>query len=81
MESSYLEDGSHISFGLDITELKKREKAMNNCKCAIDATPVRVMLWDKDDKLLMANEFVRERFAEIRFQLQPGITTREEFSK
>ena len=29
MESSFLKDGSHISFGLDITELKNREKELN----------------------------------------------------
>ena len=37
MESSYLEDGSHISFGLDITELKNRENALNQLQTAIDA--------------------------------------------
>ena len=81
MESSYLEDGSHISFGLDITELKNRENALNQLQTAIDATPVRIMLWDKDETLIMANDFVRKRFKKLGFQLQPGITTREEFQE
>ena len=79
MESSYLEDGSHISFGLDITELKKRENTLNQLQTAIDATPVRIMLWDNDATLIMANDFVRKRFKKLGFQLRPGITTREEF--
>ena len=39
------------------------------------------MLWDKDETLIMANDFVRKRFKKLGFQLQPGITTREEFQK
>ena len=62
MESTYLNDGSHISFGLDITELKKREKSMRQLQMAIDATPARIMLWDKNEQLIMANEFIRNKF-------------------
>ena len=80
MENAFLEDGSHISFGLDITELKNREKTTNQLQTAIDAAPVRIMLWDKDATLIMANDFVRKRFIKtLGYQLRPGITTREEF--
>ena len=63
MESTYLNDGSHISFGLDITELKKREKSMRQLQMAIDATPARIMLWDKNEQLIMANEFIRNKLS------------------
>ena len=81
MESTYLDDGSHISFGLDITELKNREKAMRQLQIAIDAAPVRIMLWDEDDKLIMANEFIRERMSGYGFTIRPGVTKRGELQE
>ena len=81
MESTYLDDGSHISFGLDITELKNREMAMRQLQIAIDAAPVRIMLWDEDDKLIMANEFIREIMSGYGFTIRPGITKRGELQE
>ena len=81
MESSFLKDGSHISFGLDITELKTREKAMNRLQSAIDATPVRIMLWDENNILIMANNFVRSRMEGYGVVIEPGKTELNKYMK
>ena len=76
-----LKDGGSITFGTDITELKTRERAMKRLQEAIEEVPapIRIILWDKDDKIVTTNNFIKERMREFGFDVIPGITTGSEY--
>ena len=74
MEDGILADGSKIQIGTDITGRKKRERILNQLQEAIEAAPLRISLFGKDDKLILANKFVREKFKNLGLELIPGRT-------
>ena len=49
------DDGSLLSVYTDITDIKKQEKEYKQLANAIEIIPNNMMLWDKDNKLIMAN--------------------------
>ena len=55
-----LKNGGLLSIGTDITELKKTQRQQEDLLEAINEVPILVMLWDKNDKLLFANNFSRK---------------------
>mgnify|MGYP001364206903 CR=1 FL=1 len=74
MEDGMLADGSKIQLGTDITRRKTREKILNQLQEAIEAAPLRISLFGNDDKLILANKFVREKFKDLGLELVPGET-------
>ncbi len=76
-----LKNGGTITFGTDITELKSSESSLQRLQEAIKEVPgpIRIILWDKDDKLLMTNKFVEERMKEFGLKIVPGETTGNEY--
>jgi len=71
--SSRLDDGSTLQFGTDITEIKKRENSLKQLSDAIEIIPNMMMLWDKDNKLIMANKKARNIQKRMGFDLSPGV--------
>ena len=49
-----LNDGSTISLWSDITQIKNRETRLKQLADAVDVMPNTLMLWDKDNNLIMA---------------------------
>jgi PAS domain S-box-containing protein len=70
-------EGGIISVRIDITELKKheaeREAAQTRLKDAIEAMPASLVLYDRDEKVLLRNEHATKFFPEVADLLVPGI--------
>ena len=66
------EDGSLLSVYTDITDLKKQQIELKQLADAIEFTPSNLMLWDKDNKLIMANKKARDENAKRGFSLKKG---------
>ena len=69
-----LVDGSTISLYVDITDLKQVEKKQNQLVNAIDVMPNSISLWNKDDKLIMANKTSINDMKKLNFDLKPGVS-------
>ena len=54
-------DGHMITVITDVTERKKVLKCKSRLSNAIDSIPSHVMFWDKDEKLIKANELSNKR--------------------
>ena len=67
-----LNDGSTISLWSDITEIKKGQKSLQLLNDAIEIIPNMLMLWDKENYLIMANEKARDIQKRMGFNLRPG---------
>ena len=67
-----LNDGSTISLWSNITEIKNRETKFKQLVDAIDFLPNDVMLWDKNNKLIMANKKAIEKYEDKNFKMIPG---------
>ena len=68
-----LEDGSTISLWSDITEIKQVEDSQKQLIDAIDVMPNSISLWDKDNKLIMANKTSINDMKKLNFELKPGV--------
>ncbi|MGH6975488.1 MAG: PAS-domain containing protein, partial [Stellaceae bacterium] len=70
-------DGGLISVRNDITELKKHEKeheaAQARLKDAIEVMPASLILYDRDEKILLRNDHAVKFFPEVADLLVPGI--------
>jgi len=70
-------EGGIIGVRIDITELKKheteREAAQTRLKDAIEAMPASLILYDRDEKVLLRNEHAAKFFPEVADLLAPGI--------
>ena len=66
------EDGSLLSIYTDITDLKKQQLEFKQLADAIEFTPSNLMLWDKHNKLIMANKKARDENAKRGFNLKKG---------
>ena len=68
------DDGSLLSVYTDITDLKKQQTELKQLADAIEFTPNMLMLWDKDNHLIMANKKARSIQKKIGFNLKPGVS-------
>ena len=71
------DDGSLLSVYTDITDIKKQEKEYKQLANAIEIIPNNMMLWDKDNKLIMANAKARDDNASRGFNLKKGASRLE----
>ena len=71
------ENGSLLSVYTDITDLKKQQTELKQLADAIEFTPSNLMLWDKDNKLIMANKKARDENAKRGFDLIKGASRLE----
>lgn len=55
-----LDDGSLITVVSDLTKFKKQEAELKRLRTATDLSSVGAMIWDKDDKLVYVNQFVKD---------------------
>ena len=76
-----LPDGSLMQLFTDISEIKEKEKKMQQLSDAIDQLPNNLMLWDKDYNLVMANQEAKLRLKKnINFDIHPGVSRKEMIS-
>ena len=61
-----------LSVFTDISEIKEREKSLKLLNDAIEIIPNMLMLWDKENNLIMANEKARNIQKRMGFNLKPG---------
>ena len=71
------EDGSLLSVYTDITELKKQEIEYKQLANAIEVIPNNMMLWNRENKLIMANAKARNDNASRGFDLKKGASRLE----
>ena len=67
-----LKDGSLLSIFSEITDIKNKEAQYKQLVDAVEILPNDVMLWDKENKLVIANEVARSNQSERGFILEPG---------
>ena len=70
--SKRLPDGGTLQIVTNITEVKKKEKEFKQLVDAIDFLPNDVMLWDKNNNLVMANKKAVEKYDDKNFKMVPG---------
>ena len=70
--SKRLPDGGTLQIVTNITEVKKKEKEFKQLVDAIDFLPNDVMLWDKNNNLIMANKKAVEKYEDKNFKMVPG---------
>ena len=58
-------------------EIKKGEKSLKQLRDSIEIIPNMLMLWDKDNNLIMANESSRRDQKKLGFDLKPGASRLE----
>ena len=75
--STRLPDGGVFSILSNITEIKKREASLKQLSDAIEITPNAILLWDKDQRLVMGNKTARDVQKTLDYDLKPGILRRE----
>ncbi len=69
-----LEDKSTISLWSDVTEIKQVEESQKQLIDSIEIIPNMLMLWDKDNQLIMANKKARDIQKRMGFDLKPGVS-------
>ena len=66
-----MENGDTVQRFADVSSDRKREAELRRVYDAIDATTVGIALWDKDHKLIFANEWGRQIQSSFGFDLAP----------
>ena len=69
-----LDDGSLLSIFSDVSEIKRRETEYKLVSDALNTLPHGATLWDKDDKLIMANTFAYDIWKAGGIIMNPGDT-------
>jgi signal transduction histidine kinase/CheY-like chemotaxis protein len=69
-----LDDGSTLSLWSNITHIKEGEKSLKILSDAIEIIPNMLMLWDKEQNLIMANKKARNIQKRMGFDLKPGVS-------
>ena len=70
-----LDDGSTISLWSDITEIKNREIENRQLNTAIQEIPSPVLIWDKNNKLVLGNAEAKKRFEKFSgYKLNKNLT-------
>ena len=59
LSTNRLADGGLVTISTDVTDLKKNNQALERLLSAMQKVPNGMMLWDKDDSLVFANDFVQ----------------------
>ncbi len=75
--SKRLPDGGTLQLVTNVTEIKKREIELKRLVDAVDNMPTQVILWDKDNNLLMANKEVKLKEKTLGLKFEPGINRLE----
>ncbi|MDC0227243.1 PAS-domain containing protein [Alphaproteobacteria bacterium] len=70
--SKRLPDGGTLQIVTNITEIKQGQKSLKLLNDAIEIIPNMLMLWDKENNLIMANEKARNIQKRMGFDLKPG---------
>ncbi len=70
--SKRLPDGGTLQIVTNITEIKQGQKSLKLLNDAIEIIPNMLMLWDKENNLVMANEKARNIQKRMGFNLKPG---------
>ena len=68
-----LADGSTFTVFTDITERKKREETAQRLTEALELISTGIMFWDRDHRLIMANQLARDFQDKHGFKLEPGV--------
>jgi signal transduction histidine kinase/CheY-like chemotaxis protein len=63
-------DGGIVSIGTDITAVKEAERRLHD---AIDSVNEGFILYDRDDRVVLFNQRIRDHFGELTDIIQPGI--------
>ncbi len=72
--SKRLPDGGTLQIVTNITEIKERENSLKLLSDSIEIIPNMLMLWDKDNNLIMANKKARNIQKRMGFDLKPGVS-------
>ena len=72
--SKRLPDGGTLQIVTNITEIKQGQKSLKLLNDAIEIIPNMLMLWDKNNHLIMANEKARSIQKRMGFDLKPGVS-------
>ncbi|QDO97453.1 PAS domain-containing protein [Ferrovibrio terrae] len=67
-------DGGIVGIGTDITAVKEAERRLYD---AIDSVNEGFILYDKDDRVVLFNQRIRDHFPELADIIQPGVTFEE----
>ncbi|MCW0232323.1 MAG: PAS-domain containing protein [Ferrovibrio sp.] len=67
-------DGGIVGIGTDITAVKQAERRLYD---AIDSVNEGFILYDKDDRVVLFNQRIRDHFGDLADIIQPGITFEE----
>ena len=73
-----LDDGGFLQVWTDISDMKRKERDMQQLIDAVDEIPNIFMLWDKDHKLIHANNTAVENMKKLHgFDLKDGVTRKQ----
>ena len=73
-----LDDGGFLQVWTDISDMKRKERDMQQLIDAVDEIPNIFMLWDKDHKLIHANNTAVENMKKLHgFDLNNGVTRKQ----
>ena len=72
--SKRLPDGGTLQNSINITEIKKGEKSLKQLRDSIEIIPNMLMLWDKNNHLIMANKEAKKIQKKMGFDLKPGVS-------
>ena len=72
IEETRLPNGGGVVFNIDISELKKREIELERFKKAIDNSPIRIMMFDNEDKLILINDSMQEQLSKYNVNIEIG---------
>ena len=69
-----LSSGDYITTTTNITEQKTRELYLKRLTDAVDTMQTGIVVWDKDHKLLFANESMKQVQGEMGFEFKAGVS-------
>ena len=72
--SKRLPDGGTLQIVTNITEIKQRENSLKLLSDSIEIIPNMLMLWDKENHLIMANKKARDIQKRMGFDLKTGVS-------
>ncbi len=73
-----LDDGGFLQVWTDISDMKRKERDMQQLIDAVDEIPNVFMLWDKNHKLIHANNTAVENMKNLHsFDLKDGVTRKQ----
>ncbi|MEK9968172.1 MAG: PAS-domain containing protein [Ferrovibrio sp.] len=70
IHEQHTEDGGIVSIGTDITAVKQAERRLHD---AIDSVNEGFILYDRDDRVVLFNQRIRDHFGELADIIKPGV--------